>query len=94
MYDEGMSTRRITLTLPEELLDAAERAVAAGRARSVSAYVAAAAGAGEARLNFVEVVRRWRAEAGEPDREQAAEVETWVAGVMRRQQERDRGNAA
>ncbi len=38
----GMTTTKIAVSLPAELVDQARRAVAEGRANSVSAYVAAA----------------------------------------------------
>ena len=44
-----MTSRRVTVSLPEELAAAAERAVAAGDAKSVSAYVAGALQAQQAR---------------------------------------------
>ena len=78
-----MTTRKITLTLPEELITAAEAAVRAGRARSVSAYVAAAAGAGEARLSLAEVMDRWRGTA-EPTADQTTAAEQWAAGLAER----------
>ena len=40
-YDESMKTK-IAVSVPEELVEDAKRAVAAGSVRSVSAYVAAA----------------------------------------------------
>ncbi|NUS45483.1 MAG: hypothetical protein HOQ24_17550 [Mycobacteriaceae bacterium] len=84
-----MSTRRITLTLPEELVASAEQAVREGRARSVSAYVASAAGAGEARMSFAEVMSEWQASAGDPTPEQSGQVDEWMAGFVRRQRVRD-----
>jgi Arc/MetJ-type ribon-helix-helix transcriptional regulator len=39
---EGMTTSKIAVSLPGELVDQARRAVAEGRAASVSAYVARA----------------------------------------------------
>jgi Arc/MetJ-type ribon-helix-helix transcriptional regulator len=83
-----MTTRKITLSLPESLIEAAEAAVATGRARSVSAYVAAAAGAGEARLSLAEVMQRWQAEAEETSPEQVREAEEWAAGLMARSDQR------
>lgn len=83
-----MTTRKITLSLPEPLIDAAEAAVAAGRARSVSAYVAAAAGAGEARLSLAEVMQQWQDETGEPTPEQTRQAEEWVAGLAARTDQR------
>jgi Arc/MetJ-type ribon-helix-helix transcriptional regulator len=38
-----MQTKRVTVTIPEEVAEAAEEAVHAGKARSVSAYFAEAA---------------------------------------------------
>jgi Arc/MetJ-type ribon-helix-helix transcriptional regulator len=79
-----MTTRKITLTLPGELVEAAEAAVASGRARSVSAYVAAAAGAGEARMTLAEVMDRWQSDAGPVDDERAGEAEQWASEFMAR----------
>lgn len=70
-----MSTRKVSLTLPEELLARAEQAVARGEARSVSAYIASSAGSGEARATTAEVIARWRTEHGEPSAEQLAAAE-------------------
>jgi Arc/MetJ-type ribon-helix-helix transcriptional regulator len=83
-----MTMRKITLTLPEALIEAAEAAVAAGRARSVSAYVAAAAGTGEARLSLAEVMHRWQTEAGEASTAQVRQAEEWVAALTTRSDER------
>lgn len=90
-----MSTRRITLTLPEELVASAETAVADGRARSVSAHIAALAGAGEARMTFAEVVQRWRDEAGAGDDELAA-ADEWAQRFVARNDARhvERGQHA
>ena len=41
-YDESMSQGRITVSLPVRQIEAAKRAVAEGRAESVSAYVSEA----------------------------------------------------
>jgi Arc/MetJ-type ribon-helix-helix transcriptional regulator len=91
-----MTTRKITLSLPEELISAAENAVKTGRARSVSAFVAARAGAGEARLNLAEVMDRWNAAAGPVDAEQAAAAEQWAQQFMERNDARaqQRGRSA
>jgi Arc/MetJ-type ribon-helix-helix transcriptional regulator len=83
-----MTTRKITLSLPDSLIKAAEAAVLAGRARSVSAYVAAAAGAGEARLSLAEVMQRWHAQTGEASAEQVQQAEQWVAGLAARSDQR------
>ena len=42
MYDKGMHKRRVTVTVDEELLEAANRAVSEGLARSVSEWVSEA----------------------------------------------------
>ena len=83
-----MTTRKITLSLPDALIEAAEAAVAAGRARSVSAYVATAAGAGEARLSLAEVMQRWEGDAGTPTPEQTQQAEEWVASLTDRSDQR------
>jgi len=83
-----MTTRKITLSLPESLIEAAEAAVLAGRARSVSAYIAAVAGAGEARLSLADVMQRWQDQAGEPTPEQERQAEEWVSGLMARSDQR------
>ena len=90
-----MTTRKITLSLPEELISTAEHAVKTGRARSVSAYVAARAGAGEARLDLAEVMDRWNAAAEPVDAEQAAAAEQWAQQFMARNDARAQrgGNA-
>jgi Arc/MetJ-type ribon-helix-helix transcriptional regulator len=74
---EDMTTRRISLTLPEGLVAAAERAVAAGHARSVSAYIADAVETGTARAFFAEPAVR-----------QSRQIDVWLAGVMRGQRHR------
>lgn len=91
-----MTMRKITLSLPEELVSAAEDAVKTGKARSVSAYIAARAGAGEARMNLAEVMDRWNAAAGSVDAEHAAAAEQWAQQFMDRNDERgqQRGRSA
>ncbi|WP_327114067.1 hypothetical protein OHB12_33370 [Nocardia sp. NBC_01730] len=89
-----MSTRKVSLTLPEELVVRAENAVKVGQARSVSAYIAAAAGSGEARTTVDEVVARWRAEHGEPTVEQLAESETRARAMFDRADRRQRSYGA
>ena len=41
-FDSGMTTRKIAVSLPSDLVNQAQRAVTEGRAASVSAYVARA----------------------------------------------------
>ncbi|MFD0364993.1 hypothetical protein ACFQZZ_26445 [Nocardia sp. GCM10030253] len=75
-----MTTRRITLTLPEELVATAEYAVAAGHASSVSAYIADAAEVGRARAPFAEMM---------PNTKSTRPVGAWLAGVMQGKRQRD-----
>jgi Arc/MetJ-type ribon-helix-helix transcriptional regulator len=89
-----MSTRKVSLTLPEELLTRAERAVATGQARSVSAYIAAAAGSGEARTTTAEVLARWGAEHGESTPAERAAAEERVRALFDRADARLRGSGA
>ncbi len=90
----GMSTRKVSLTLPEELLARAEKAVAAGQARSVSAYIAAAAGSGETRSTVTEVIARWRTEHGEPSATDRADAEARARALFDRADDRLRGPGA
>ncbi|WP_067646421.1 hypothetical protein [Nocardia harenae] len=89
-----MSTRKVSLTLPEELLARAEKAVAAGQARSVSAYIAAAAGSGETRSTVTEVIARWRTEHGEPSATDRADAEARARALFDRADDRLRGPGA
>jgi Arc/MetJ-type ribon-helix-helix transcriptional regulator len=89
-----MSTRKVSLTLPEELLARAEKAVAAGDARSVSAYIAAAAGSGETRTTVTEVIARWRTEHGEPGAAERAEAQARARALFDRADTRLRGDGA
>ncbi len=72
-------TTKIAISLPDEQVAAAKRAVAEGRARSVSAYVSAALqDYGED--DVLEVIIRDRiAEYGEPTPEDVAYVEGQIA---------------
>jgi antitoxin ParD1/3/4 len=61
-----MTARKIAITLPPAQVKAAKRAVAAGRATSVSAYISAAL-ARQARADaLAELVAEMRAEDGAP----------------------------
>lgn len=64
-YDFRM--KRITVSLPEELVDAASRAVAAGQARNVSALVAAALREYERRESLDQILADWNSETPVPD---------------------------
>ncbi|MGY5210006.1 hypothetical protein [Nocardia gipuzkoensis] len=89
-----MSMRKVSLTLPEELVIRAENAVKAGQARSVSAYIAAAAGSGEVRATTAEVLARWSAEHGEGTAEERAAAEQRVRALFDRADARLRGSGA
>ncbi|WP_280471843.1 hypothetical protein [Nocardia cyriacigeorgica] len=89
-----MSTRKVSLTLPEELVVRAENAVKAGQARSVSAYIAAVAGSGEARTTVDEVIARWRGTHGEPTAEELASAEARARALFDRADSRRRGHGA
>lgn len=89
-----MSTRKVSLTLPAELLARAERAVATGQARSVSAYIAAAAGSGEARATTADVLARWSADHGEGTPEQRADAHRRVRELFDRADARLRADGA
>lgn len=77
-YDLRM-TRRITVSLPDHLVEQAAAAVREGRASSVSAYVAAAMTEMSGREPLEQVLADWRAEVGPPSPEDKA----WAAGVFR-----------
>ena len=64
-YDQSM-TRRITVSLPDHLVDQAVAAVEAGRATSVSAYVAEALTEKAARETLADFLADWRDKAGPP----------------------------
>ena len=62
-YDQSMTTR-ITVSLPADLVNAANEAVRAGRAASVSAYVAEALAEKTGRENLADFLADWREQAG------------------------------
>ena len=69
---------RVTVSLPDDLVASAAAAVAAGRATSVSAYVASAMREKADRESVAEVLAEWRTEAGPL----TAADETWVQDVL------------
>jgi len=69
---------RITVSLPEELLDEVNAAVGAGRAASVSAYVAQALRETSARESLDDLLAELRTEMGTPTDEEA----TWAREVL------------
>lgn len=70
-YDPGM-TVKIAVSLPDELVDQARRAVADGRADSVSAYVAGALAERGQRETILDVLARMSLELGPPGADDAA----------------------
>ena len=76
-YDESMK-RRITVSLPADLVEAAELAVQVGEAPSVSAYVANALRAWSGTDDLAAIVRDMEAEFGKPDEE----AEAWARKVL------------
>lgn len=76
-------TKRITITVPEDLLASAQRAVQEGIVKSISSYFAAAARENEANETMRQVLDEWDAELGPVPAQVADEVdEQWrQAGV-------------
>lgn len=59
-----MTTVKVTVTIPEELAARADEAVAAGKAKSFSAYVSEALAERTDREDLAEIVADWRKETG------------------------------
>jgi len=78
-YDDRMN-RRITVSLPEYLVEEASQAVREGRASSVSSYVAEALAEKVGREPLAKFLADWEAEQGAP----SAEAETWAEDVFAR----------
>ncbi|MGH3930509.1 MAG: hypothetical protein ACRDTF_11100 [Pseudonocardiaceae bacterium] len=71
---------KIAVSLPEEQVAAARRAVAAGRAPSVSAYVADALARAERENSLAELLAELDRELGEP----GGEARAWADRELRR----------
>lgn len=71
---------KIAVSLPEEQVAAARRAVAAGRAPSVSAYVADALARAERENSLAELLAELDRELGEP----GGEAHAWADRELRR----------
>jgi Arc/MetJ-type ribon-helix-helix transcriptional regulator len=69
-YDSGMTTAKIAITLPERQLARVRRAVKAGRASSVSGYIAQALAEQERAESLHALVQDLIAEHGEPKAEE------------------------
>ena len=77
-YDDRM-TRRITVSLPDHLVEQATEAVQRGLAPSVSAYVAEALAERAEREPLDKVLADWRAQDGPPSAEDVAWAERALA---------------
>jgi Arc/MetJ-type ribon-helix-helix transcriptional regulator len=77
-YDSGMTTAKIAITLPKEQLARVQRAVRAGRADSVSGYIARALAEQDREESLRALVRDLIAEHGEPSREEI----TWAKRAL------------
>ena len=69
-YDTGMTTTKIAITLPEEELVKVHRAIRAGRADSVSGYIARALAENARQESLRDLVRDLIAEHGEPTQQE------------------------
>ena len=69
-YDNGMTTTKIAITLPVEQLARAQRAVRAGRADSVSGYIARALAEQEREESLRTLVRDLIVQHGEPSKQE------------------------
>lgn len=74
----SMTREKIAITLPEEQVAAARRAVAEGRAASVSAYISQALARRDADEELAETIAEIYAETGSP----TAEERTWARRAL------------
>ena len=70
--------KRITVSIPEHLVDEASAAAKSGRAASVSAYVAEALAEKSGRESLADVLADWRAEVGPATDEET----TWAERAL------------
>lgn len=83
--------KRITVSLPDELVEAASRAVEAGYARNISAFVAGALREYERRESLDQILADWNCDTPVPDdvaRQIDAELD--AAGLVDRSGQADR----
>lgn len=78
---KGMTKVKIAVSLPEEQVAAAKRAVAEGRAASVSAYVSAALAKRDAQDEMRRLFDEWDAENGPPSDDDYAWADRVFAAV-------------
>lgn len=74
-----MSTAKVALSIPEEILELARREVAAGRSKSLSAFVSAAVEEKLRQDELAAILDAMDAEHGKPDRAAKA----WARRVLR-----------
>lgn len=77
----GMTREKIAITLPEEQVAEARRAVAEGRAASVSAYISQALGRRSAEEDMAEVIAEIYAASGGPPTEEEREWARRMLGL-------------
>lgn len=73
-----MSTQKVAVTIPADLLRQAQAAVAAGRARSLSAYISQAVAQYQREQTLTDFLAAWAAESGEP----GADDYTWAESAL------------
>jgi Arc/MetJ-type ribon-helix-helix transcriptional regulator len=86
----GMTASKIAISLPEAVLDRARRAVARGRAASVSAYVAQAIEEKAKVEDLAEMLRAMLAETGGPLTQREKREADEALGMPRRSRRRSR----
>jgi Arc/MetJ-type ribon-helix-helix transcriptional regulator len=86
----GMTAAKIAISLPEAVLDRARRAVARGRAASVSAYVAQAIEEKAKVEDLAEMLRSMLAETGGPLAQREKREADEALGIARRSRRRSR----
>lgn len=84
-YDTGMTAAKIAITLPQEQLARARRAVRSGQAASVSGYIAAVLTEHEQRESLEGLLLDLIREHGAPTKEDRA----WARGALRGRRSRE-----
>lgn len=83
--------KRITVSLPDDVVDAVNHAVAAGRARNVSAFVLDALREHEGQESLDRILADWNAESPVPDDvAQRIDAELDAAGLVDRSRPQSR----
>ena len=79
-YDKSMTTAKVALSMPAEVLRLAKKEVAAGRAKSLSSFVAEAVDEKLRRDELADILDTMDAEYGRPSKE----AQTWAKRVLGR----------